>query len=49
LAIRINSAGPTIASRFWRSAWRSWVWGIHALFVFIARHCLLETQTQTQN
>jgi hypothetical protein len=49
LAIRIYSAGPTIASRFWRSAWRIWVWGIHALFVFIARHCLLETQTQTQN
>jgi hypothetical protein len=39
LAIRIDSAGPTIVSRFWRSEWRLWVRGIHALFVLVARHC----------
>jgi hypothetical protein len=44
LAIRIDSAGPTIASRFWRSAWRLWVRGIHALFVFI----VLNTNTKSK-
>ncbi len=48
LAIRIDSAGPTIASRFRRSAWRHWVRGIHIHFVLVVRHCQ-STKHKTQN